>query len=266
MTESIRAMRIRKSIQMTIQKLKIILVLVKRDYAIQFAGSLLGIFWSLVQNLVLIGVYSVVFFLLDFKSAANNPDYIPHIFSGLLFWLPISDFLIRGTGILTENRNLIKRSPLGMQLFIWVPYVQYLIHHFVTSIPVFIILYFLSALSAYFIFSYFVAACTGLYLLLVLNYLSRLNIILKDISPLVRLASQFVFWTLPVLYFPGGSLLQTINSYNPLNLPLELFRIFTLKVATNEISILPFLLFTLLFLLTYYLSKTRLNKLVTDHL
>lgn len=250
----------------TLVKIKIILILVKRDYAIQFAGSILGILWALIQNLIMIGMYSVIFLVLNIKSSADRADYIPYIFSGLLFWLPLVDFLIRGTGILTENRNLIKRSPLGIQMFLWVPFVQYLIHFFITSVPVFIILYYLSWLSPFFLLSYFIAALTGLYILLLLNYFSRLNIILKDISPLVRLMSQIIFWGLPILYFPSNNFLNTINDLNPLNYPLNIFRKTVLVDYTGNISALPFIFFLLLFFIIYYFSKTKFNELVTDHL
>lgn len=250
----------------TLVKIKIILILVKRDYAIQFAGSILGISWALIQNLTMIGMYSVIFLVLNIKSSADRADYIPYIFTGLLFWLPLGDFIIRGTGILTENRSLIKRSPLGLQMFLWVPYVQYLIHFSITSVPVFIILYFLSWLSPFFLLSYFIAAITGFYALLLLNYFSRLNIILKDISPLVRLMSQIIFWGLPILYFPNNAFLSKINELNPLNYPLYVFRKTVLLDYTVSISSLPFIFYLLLFFIIYHFSRTKFNELVTDHL
>ena len=248
------------------EKIKIIFALVKRDYAIQFAGSILGILWVLIQNLVMIAVYTVVFIFLNLKNSSTQPEYIPYIFSGLLFWLPINDFIIRGTSILTENRHLIKRSPLGSDFFLWVPYFQFLIHMFVTSIPVFVLLYFFSGLSRWFFLVYPFILFFGLYLQMLVHYLARANIILKDISPVIRLFSQFFFWTLPVLYYPVNPLLYQLNWWNPLNYPLEIFRMILLNNYSPRFSPLPFVIYIIVFFIIFQLSKNRFNDLVSDHL
>ncbi|MCE9499622.1 MAG: ABC transporter permease, partial [Leptospira sp.] len=59
-------------------RLLLILVLVRRDYALQFAGSLLGISWMLIQNLSLILIYTIVFLLFN-RSNLNGNLYIPYI-------------------------------------------------------------------------------------------------------------------------------------------------------------------------------------------
>lgn len=97
-----------------LKNLPILWILVRRDYALQFAGSALGISWMLVQNLSLILIYTIVFLFIHLKGNPESASYfIGYTFSGLLFWIPLQEYIIRGTSILTENRQLIKRSPLG---------------------------------------------------------------------------------------------------------------------------------------------------------
>jgi len=240
-------------------------ILVKRDYTLRYAGSFLGVVWMLLQNLTLILLYAFVFLYMNFKSANSQENYSQYVFSGLLFWIPIQEFLLHGTEVLSENRQLIKRSSLGVEIFLWIPYIQFLIHYILTSIPVGIILFYTGGLNVPgFLLGYFWMGFTGLYLLLFLNYLSRLNVILKDISPLVRLLSQILFWTMPVLYYPSGALGE-INAYNPLNIALDVFRHLVLLDFTSPfqwVAILPFLA---LFFLVYYLSRKRFHRIILDH-
>ena len=242
-------------------RLQILWNLVKRDYAVQYAGSMLGIFWMLIQNMSMIFIYTVVFIYLGLKEHTGRADYIPYLFSGLLFWLPLQELLLRGTGILTENRHLIKRSSLGAQTFIWIPFIQYLIHFIVTALPIYAILYYYQSISWFSLAGILVAIANGLYVLLMINYLARLNVILKDVSPLVGLLLQFSFWGLPILYYPAW-----FNAFNPFFFPLELFRYFTLNSYKFSASFYHFFPWLGLFLIVYYLSKTRLNRLVADHL
>ena len=254
--------------KLALKNLQILWILVKRDYALQFAGSVLGILWMLIQSLSLISIYTFVFFILN--KSSNLPDskldYSSYIFVGLLFWIPLQEMLVRGVTILTDNRQLIKRSSLGPNLFLWIPFLQMLIHSFVISIPVFGILFWKGSLDlGYFYLSYLVMFVTGLYLMFVLEYPARINILLKDISPIMRLIAQILFWTLPVLYFPSGTL-REVNLYNPLLIPLDIFRTITLQDYSIQFPIFLFLIPLSIFILIFILTRFKLDEVVLDHL
>lgn len=191
-----------------LKNLPILWILVRRDYALQFAGSALGISWMLIQNLSLILIYTIVFLFIHLKGNPESAsDFIGYAFSGLLFWIPLQEYIIRGTSILTENRQLIKRSPLGPEIFLWIPYIQMLIHFTVTAVPVLVVLGILGKLNlVLFPISIFIMFVVGYLLSFIQGYLARANVILRDITPLIRLISQFFFGPyrfcmyLPVFY------------------------------------------------------------------
>ncbi len=249
------------------RKFRILLVLVRRDYALQYAGSALGLTWMFLQNLSLILVYTVVFYFLGIRSqGADSTEYFSRVLSGLLFWIPLQEYLIRGTGILTDNRHLIKRSPLGPEIFLWIPFIQFLLHWAITSVPIFIFLIWLGKVGpSGFILSFLCIVGTGFYLACLQNYLARINIILRDISPLVRLLTQFLFWSLPIVYESKGTL-GKLNVYNPFFFPLELFRSALISGYTSQAGFWEFIPFAGLFLAVLYLSRTKLNQIVLDHL
>ncbi len=174
--------------------------------------------------------------------------------------------MIRGTSILAENRQLIKRSPLGPEIFLWIPYVQMLVHFAVTAIPVLIVLIVLGKLNVVlFPVSIFVMLAIGYLLSFIQGYLARANVILKDITPLIRLLSQFFFWSLPILYVSSG-LLHSINVWNPLNFPLELFRFFLLNDFVAVFHWREFLPSLILFPLVGILSRSKFHSVILDHL
>lgn len=250
-----------------LKNLPILWILVRRDYALQFAGSALGISWMLVQNLSIILIYTIVFLFLHLKGNPESAvDFIGYAFSGLLFWVPLQEYMIRGTSILTENRQLIKRSPLGPEIFLWIPFVQMLIHFLVTAIPVLVVLSIFGKLNVFlFPLSILVISTVGILLSFVQGYLARANVILRDITPLIRLISQFFFWSLPILYLSSG-FLHSINVWNPLNFPLEIFRSVLLNDFVAVFHWKEFLPYLILFPSIGIFSRSKFHSVILDHL
>ncbi|AJR15026.1 ABC transporter permease [Leptospira interrogans] len=250
-----------------LKNLPILWILVRRDYALQFAGSALGISWMLVQNLSLILIYTIVFLFIHLKGNPESAsDFIGYTFSGLLFWIPLQEYIIRGTSILTENRQLIKRSPLGPEIFLWIPYIQMLIHFTVTAVPVLVVLGILGKLNlVLFPISIFIMFVVGYLLSFIQGYLARANVILRDITPLIRLISQFFFWSLPILYVSSG-FLYSINIWNPLNFPLELFRFCLLNDLIPVFHWKEFIPSLIVFPLIGVLSRSKFHSVILDHL
>ncbi|RHX93070.1 ABC transporter permease [Leptospira stimsonii] len=250
-----------------LKNLPILWILVRRDYALQFAGSALGISWMLVQNLSIILIYTIVFLFLHLKGNPESAvDFIGYAFSGLLFWVPLQEYMIRGTSILTENRQLIKRSPLGPEIFLWIPFVQMLIHFLVTAIPVLVVLGIFGKLNVFlFPLSILVISTVGILLSFVQGYLARANVILRDITPLIRLISQFFFWSLPILYLSSG-FLHSVNVWNPLNFPLEVFRSVLLNDFVPVFHWKEFLPYLILFPSIGIFSRSKFHSVILDHL
>ncbi len=87
---------------------------VRRELEIRFRGTVLGWIWPLVHPLFLFAVYYFIFTkLLAFKI----PDLPPgqeaalgvYMFVGIMAWAAISESLTRGTGVIVDNGNLIKK-------------------------------------------------------------------------------------------------------------------------------------------------------------
>jgi len=88
--------------------------LFRRDLRAKYKGSFLGVLWSLVNPLVLMGIYTLVFSVL--LKVGNIPHYPLYLLSGLSIWVFVSGALAASSRSLLDNANLIKKVRFPRQL------------------------------------------------------------------------------------------------------------------------------------------------------
>ena len=258
-----------------LQSWRIVLSLVRRDYAVQYAGTLLGVLWVLVQYLFQIALFWLIF---GYLFAAALPtrgarlmasgDYLVFLLSGMGLWLPLSEMLLRSCGILVDNRSLIRRTAIGMTGFLRLPLAEAWLHYGLIMIPILGIFWLRGAL----VWSAFLGVAFGMLVILFFSgwafVLARIGVILKDVTPLMRLALQLVFWGTPIIYPPPSSL-DGFFRWNPLHGIIGLYRALLLGDA-DSIGLylrMPGLIFFLAASLpVFFLSSRRMGRLVADHL
>lgn len=82
--------------------------LVRRELTVRFRGSVLGVLWSLLYPLVMMGVYTLVFSVL-WRATGPIPHYPLFVLSGLAVWGFFQASLQQGTDSLVTNGDLIKK-------------------------------------------------------------------------------------------------------------------------------------------------------------
>jgi len=82
--------------------------LVRRELRTRFKGSALGILWSLLYPLAMIGVYTLVFSVL-WRVTGNIPHYPLFVLSGLAVWGFFQASLQLGTTSIVMNGDLITK-------------------------------------------------------------------------------------------------------------------------------------------------------------
>ena len=88
--------------------------LFRRDLQTRYKGSVLGVAWSLVNPLVLMGIYVLVFSLL--WKVATFPHYALYLLVGLTVWLFFSSSLTMASRSLVDSAALIKKVRFPRQL------------------------------------------------------------------------------------------------------------------------------------------------------
>jgi homopolymeric O-antigen transport system permease protein len=82
--------------------------LLRRELRSRYKGSALGIVWSLVFPLAMMGVYTLVFSVL-WKGTRNIPHYPLFVLAGLAVWLFFQAAVQLGTTSLISGGSLIKK-------------------------------------------------------------------------------------------------------------------------------------------------------------
>jgi ABC-type polysaccharide/polyol phosphate export permease len=87
--------------------------LFRRDFQAKYKGSLLGVFWSLLNPLVLLGVYLLVFGVI-FPS--KTPHYPLYLLAGLACWIFFATSLQSAARSLIDSADLVKKVRFPRQL------------------------------------------------------------------------------------------------------------------------------------------------------
>jgi ABC-2 type transport system permease protein len=80
--------------------------LVLRDLKTKYRGSVLGIFWSLLNPLLLMLVYTLVFSVI---VRVNIKPYPIFLLAGLVPWTAFSQTLVSATSSVTENAAIVRK-------------------------------------------------------------------------------------------------------------------------------------------------------------
>src|SRR3954447_6565361 len=88
--------------------------LFRRDFHAKYKGSLLGVLWSLLNPLVLLGVYLVVFGLI--WNGQKIPHYPLYLLAGLSCWIFFATPMQASSRSLVDSAELIKKVRFPRQL------------------------------------------------------------------------------------------------------------------------------------------------------
>ena len=104
--------------------------LVARELKARYRGSVLGFFWSFVNPLLLLLVYTFVF---KYVLPARNPNAEPYslfLFCGLLPWTWFASSLMESSGVLISGGNLIKKVLFPAEVLPLVTVLANMVHFF----------------------------------------------------------------------------------------------------------------------------------------
>jgi ABC-type polysaccharide/polyol phosphate export permease len=86
--------------------------MVERDLRSKYVGSLIGVFWTVINPLLLLLVFTFIFsviFRARFGNEASVGISALYILCGLIPWLGFQEGVARSANYLVENRNLVSR-------------------------------------------------------------------------------------------------------------------------------------------------------------
>ena len=90
-----------------------------RDFSARYRGSFGGLLWALVQPLVMMVIYTIVFSLflkIRFSTDASPVTFSVYLLCGLLPWSAFSEGMSRSKDIIRSNINLVKRVVFPLEI------------------------------------------------------------------------------------------------------------------------------------------------------
>jgi homopolymeric O-antigen transport system permease protein len=212
--------------------------LTARELKARYRGSVLGFFWSLVNPLLLLAVYSFVFGVL-FRPARSqgigDGPYALFVVSGLFPWVWLSTSTLEGSMSLIANSGLIRKAVFPAELLPMVVVLSNLVH-LLLAMPV----VFAALITSWLLTHHAVGgAAVALLPLIILLHLpmvaglalgaSALTVHFKDMRDLLANLLTLLFFLTPILYslqFFGGelrlmALAVRLNPFTPFTLAYQ---------------------------------------------
>ncbi len=214
------------------QSRKLIWKLAKNDFKKRYAGSYLGFVWAMVQPVVTVLMYWIVFDkVFDTRSqlvaGGIEVPYVLYLTAGLVPWFYFQETLVNGTMALLEYNYLVKKVVFNISIL---PIIKLIA---ATVIHVFFMVVLVAVSVGYGYYPgihtlqlIYYSLCLFL-LVLAMSYLScAIVVFFRDLAQIINIALQIGMWATPILWdisvVPDG--LKPFFKLNPLVYIVEGFR------------------------------------------
>jgi lipopolysaccharide transport system permease protein len=178
--------------------------LVSRELKARYRGSVLGFFWSFINPLLLLLVYTFVFaYVMPPAQLKEIPNFALFLFCGLLPWTWFQASLVESSNILISGGNLIKKVLFPAEILPIVTVLANLVH-FLLGLPILVafLIYFDAPLQvselAWFPIVVLVQLLLSVSLALIL---SALTVHFRDIKDILANVMTLWFFATPIIYY-----------------------------------------------------------------
>lgn len=202
-------------------------LLTVRDLRVRYSTSFLGYFWSILDPLVMAGIYWFVFTQVFARPVGNEP-YIVFLLCALLPWMWFNGAVSDSTRAFVREAKLIRSTKIPRT--IWVNQLVLLKGiEFFASIPVLIAFAIATGATVHWEALLFPL---GIALQVVLTIgvgliVAPLVVFFRDLERAVKLALRFLFYASPIIYgLPDLAALglEQLAAFNPLSGIFSLYR------------------------------------------
>ena len=189
----------------TLKSRNLILELAKNDLKSRFAGSYLGIFWTVIQPLVTILVFWFVFEV-GFKNAPiNDIPFILWFIPAFLSWSFFADALSTSTNTMYEYSYLVKKVKFRVSVLPTVKILSALcIHMFFICFIILMFSIYGQPFKLQYLQVFYYCGATIVLLIGLSWLLAALAPFLKDLTQLIGVLLQIGFWITPIFWSADG--------------------------------------------------------------
>ncbi|CAN5727678.1 N/A [soil metagenome] len=188
---------------------ELLMNLVRKELKVKYKNSTLGFCWSLLNPMMYLVVFYVVFQLV---LGANVPYFAVFLLTGLLAWNLYSVSLGAATGSIVGNSSLVNKIYFPREILPLSTVGANIVHFFLQSLVL------VAALAVFGLrpeLAYVWLVLPALVVLLIFTsamaiFLSAVNVYARDTQHLLELALLAWFWMTPIVY-PWGVIAGTLG-------------------------------------------------------
>jgi lipopolysaccharide transport system permease protein len=206
----------------------LIVELTRRDVAVRYKGSALGLLWSFLNPLLMLAVYTLFFSTIFRARWPGTEDsrfqFAVVLFAGMIVFLFFSECLNRAPSLILGNVNYVKKISFPLEILPWVSLLGALFH-LAVSLVVWLVFHLIIFGSLKWTTLLLPLTLIPLCLLTVgvLLFVSAAAVYLRDIGYTTNVITSILLFASPV-FFPVESLPEAARPYlvlNPLTVPIE---------------------------------------------
>lgn len=173
-----------------------------KELKVKYKRSVLGFFWSFMNPLIMLAVFSLVFAILAGKSPISW--FAMYLMAGLLPWLFFVNSLMQSVGSIVANPGLVKKVYFPREI-LPIASVGANLFHFLMQMMVFFVFLIIIQwhFSIYLLLFPLVVLLEVVFVLGMALVVSAANVYLRDVQHFVELATMAWFWLTPIVYTMG---------------------------------------------------------------
>ena len=187
-------------------QIRLVLELIRRDLRTRYAGSLMGMLWSVGVPALNALVLSAVFSVLMSGRMGVHYEGLPFAvfyFAGFAPWVLFTEATSRATGVIIENAAIVKRVRFPLEALCFQVVGAAIIGHVVVlMVAGMLMLAYKVPFTAHLLALPLLLAITLALTLGICLALSALSVFLRDLTLLVPVGLNLMFFLTPILYPP----------------------------------------------------------------
>ncbi len=179
-------------------------IMVRRDFVGKYRGSLMGMFWPVINPLGHLLLYTFVFCVILKVKFSNDPsmsNFAVYVMAGYLPWGALTEALAGATTSILEVPNLVKRVVFPLEVLPWVLVASSMLSAAVgMGLLVPLVCIYLKTIPWTLVFLPLIALSQVLLLGGLSWMLAALGVFVRDVKHVIQLALSVWMYVTPIVY------------------------------------------------------------------
>ena len=192
--------------------------LVLKEIKVKSRGTYFGVAWTLMNPLLTIVVYAVIF---QYVFHVAIPNFLAFFLLGFLMWVFFSRSVTTAATCILENDSIVKQSAFPLEVLPLAGVLYHLVHHLIAlgiALPLMAI-FWGAKLSWHLLWVGGVLAAFVAFTLALALWLSTIGVFFRDTRDILEVFLPMLFWATPIFYSPKmvPDSLHLVIDVNPLS-------------------------------------------------